>query len=166
MAGIEATVVIQPLIDECARCMSLRWKKYKLKRHLSLILYGPKEEGDEGYDPDALEDVPKKTIEISAYEKIRKKAREYMEERASITRKSARQDSIGLYEQIIEDSSVNPATRIKAQVQLDMILRVNETDQAGGVEQTAAAAIAALAALSNVMQRNDDGQATDGNSNS
>lgn len=151
--GPEATVVIQPLIDECARCMSLRWKKYKLKRHLSLILYGAKVEGDEGYDPDALEDVPKKNIEISAYEKIRLKAREYMSERASLTQKDARLDSIGLYEQIIEDPKVNPATRIKAQIQLDMILNVNEAATEGTIEQTAAAAVAALAAISGAMTK-------------
>lgn len=160
----EASVVIQPVIDECARCMALRWKKFKLKRHLSGILYGFTEcEPEDTIDsniglPGAVEVrtivfKPLKIISEKSYETIRKKAREQMAERASITQNDARLDSIGLYEQIIEDESVHANTRMKAQQNLDMILKVNEANQTGGIEQTAEAAIAALAMLGNVMAK-------------
>lgn len=120
--GDQAKVVTDSLIDYVVERMAYSVRKFKLKREVSLILYGP-------VSDDQL-DVPKKTIEISAYERLRKEARKILKLRSLSSTEEAREESIGFYENIISDDDSFTNYRIKARENLDKILGVASKESA------------------------------------
>ena len=144
----------EPVIEFVARGIAFRVRKFALKRQVSCILYGekPNEPG-----------VPVKVMDQHAYETLRRKARELMQERASVNFEEAKQDSVNFYEEIIVDEKIHAKTRIRAQENLDKIHNVTESEGVG-VDQVAAAAIAALAAVNGMMmEKPNDESAADRN---
>lgn len=109
---IVTDAIIEYAVERMAYCVF----KSVLKREISVILYGAVSEDKPT--------IPCKLIEQSAYEKIRRLAKEIMHTRATIGSAQARLESVGFYEQTIGNSDLPYAHRIKARENLDKIHQV------------------------------------------
>lgn len=124
--GPPASVVTDALVDYCVERMVYCVRKYVLKREVSLILYGEGENED-----GSPSGQPKKLIEISAYERLRSRARQVLAERVAISTEKSKQESIGFYENMLLDPDVQPRTKIKARENLDKITKVADHNAPG-----------------------------------
>jgi len=126
------TVVLDQLCEIVADMLAMRMRKYAVKKQVSIILYGyaPVLDDndspvlDESGKPLLNENLPKQLVEISGFEKILRKAREILRDRACISFQDARADSVGLYEKIIADPLSTDSIKLRAQENLDKIFNI------------------------------------------
>ena len=116
-------VVTESLIDFVVNRLAFNVRKYRLKKEVSIILYGETEDGS---------DEPKELITVGTFEKLCSKARDVMRIRASAGGEQAREESIGFYDNILGDDSVPMKYRLKARQNLDKIQKVADHNPGGG----------------------------------
>jgi hypothetical protein len=108
----QATTCITTIVEYTADRMAYLVRKHKIATEVSCILWGEAVEGS---------GVPKKMIDMSIFEKIRKAARAMMRQRAAVTQVEAREDSIAYWETILSDPDAPYAVRARARENLDKI---------------------------------------------